>query len=144
MKTKFILYGTLLCLISLTAESQTIFGKWQSIDAETGTTEATIEIFEEQQKAYAKIIDILNPDDKNKICIYCKGKNKDKPILGMIILEGLEKDGDEWNGGKIVDPKNGNSYKCYVKLQNTNTLKLRGYIGFSLFGRTEYWQRFEE
>jgi len=59
----------------------------------------------------------------------------------MDILFGLKKDGDEWNGGKILDPKSGKIYKCYITLKDENTLKLRGYIGFSLLGRTEYWQR---
>ncbi len=61
----------------------------------------------------------------------------------MIILDGLKEDGDEWSGGKILDPKNGNFYKCYIKLKDKTTLKLRGYIGISLFGRTEYWKRVE-
>jgi len=140
-KVVFILI--LFVFYTLSAEAQSIFGKWKSIDSKTGKTEAIIEVFQENKKAYAKIIDILNPADKDKICIYCKGKNKNKPILGMIILDGLKEDGDEWSGGKIVDPKNGNTYKCYIKLKDNNTLKLRGYIGISLFGRTEYWKRFE-
>ncbi len=133
-----------LCVVfSLFAEGQSIFGKWKSIDATTGETEAIISIYKENDMAYAKIIDILNPADKEKICIYCKGNRKNKPILGMIILDGLKENGDEWSGGKIVDPKNGNVYKCYIKLKDNTTLKLRGYIGISLFGRTEYWKRVE-
>ncbi|MBL4604664.1 MAG: DUF2147 domain-containing protein, partial [Flavobacteriaceae bacterium] len=65
----------------------------------------------------------------------------DQPILGMDILTGLKEDGDEWSGGKILDPKNGKSYKCYIKLLDNNTLKLRGYVGFSMFGRTAIWKR---
>ncbi len=141
---KSILHISLFILISISAEAQTVFGKWKSIDSETGKTEAIIEIYKVNDKAYAKIIDILNPVDKNKICIYCKGKNKNQPILGMVILDGLKEDGDEWSGGKIIDPKNGNTYKCYIELKSANNLKLRGYIGISLFGRTEYWKRFQE
>ena len=59
----------------------------------------------------------------------------------MIILKGLKKDGDEWSGGKILDPENGSIYKCYIELIEKNKLKIRGYIGFSLLGRTEYWFR---
>ncbi len=59
----------------------------------------------------------------------------------MNILTGLSKNGDEWNGGKILDPENGKTYKCYITLEDKNKLKLRGYIGFSLIGRTEYWYR---
>jgi uncharacterized protein (DUF2147 family) len=131
----------LCCCLALSVEAQTIFGKWQSINSKTGNVDGTIEIYKENNKAYAKIIEISNPADRDKICIYCKGANKNKPILGLTILEGLKENGDEWSGGKIVDPRNGNSYKCYIKLKDNNTLKLRGYIGISLFGRTEYWRR---
>ena len=59
----------------------------------------------------------------------------------MNILTGLQKEGDEWSGGKILDPKNGKEYKCYIQLLDGNTLKIRGYIGFSVFGRTAIWKR---
>jgi len=140
---KAIVYIILLGVYSLSAEAQSIFGTWKSIDAKTGKTEAIISVYRQNNKAYAKIIDILNPADKNKICVYCKGNRKNKPILGMIILDGLKENGDEWSGGKIIDPKNGNIYKCYIKLKDNAPLKLRGYIGISLFGRTEYWKRVE-
>ena len=67
-----------------------------------------------------------------------------QPIEGLVIVRGLSKDGDEWNDGKILDPKNGKLYKCYITLEEENKLKLRGYIGFSLIGRTEYWNRLQE
>ena len=66
---------------------------------------------------------------------------KNAAILGMNILTGLTKDGNEWSGGKILDPKNGKEYKCYLQLLDNNTLKLRGYIGISMFGRTAIWKR---
>ena len=59
----------------------------------------------------------------------------------MNILTGLSKESDEWSGGKILDPKNGKEYKCYIKLEGNNKLKLRGYFGFAAFGRTTYWYR---
>ncbi len=138
-----VVYIVLIVICSLSAEAQSIFGNWNSIDSKTGKKEAIITIYKENDMAYAKIIDILNPADKDKICVYCKGENKNKPILGMIILDGLKEDGDEWNGGKILDPKNGNFYRCYIRLKDSTTLKLRGYIGITLFGRTEYWKRVE-
>lgn len=125
--------------ISLTA--QTIFGNWENKDEETGRVDSYIEVYEKDGKAYAKIVDITNPSRKDAVCDKCKGKNKNKKILGMDILTGLSKDGDEWSGGKILDPKNGKEYKCYIKLESPNKLKIRGYIGFSLIGRTTYWYR---
>lgn len=125
--------------ISLTA--QTIFGNWENKDEETGRVDSYIEVYEKNGKAYAKIVDITNPSRKDAVCDKCKGKNKNKKILGMNILTGLSKDGDEWSGGKILDPKNGKEYKCYIKLEGPDKLKIRGYIGFSLIGRTTYWYR---
>jgi uncharacterized protein (DUF2147 family) len=125
----------------LKAESQNILGEWQTLDPETQKIESTINIFLKEGKLYAKIIGISNPKDRDKLCIECKGKNHNKPILGLTIITGLTKDGDEWNGGKILDPKSGKTYKCYITLKDDNTLKIRGYIGFSLLGRTELWYR---
>lgn len=131
----------LLFSLSLIVNAQSIFGKWNSFDEETNEIESVIEVYEKDGKAYAKIIEITDPERKNATCIKCKGKRKDQPILGMDILTGLKKDDDEWSGGKILDPKNGKEYKCYIKLLDKNTLKLRGYIGISLIGRTAKWKR---
>ena len=133
----------LLITISYTTNSQTIFGKWHSFNDETQEVESVIEVYEKDGKAFAKIIEIKNPDRKTAVCDMCKGSNKDKPFLGMEILSGLQMNDDEWSGGKILDPKNGKEYKCYIKLVEDNKLKIRGYIGFSLLGRTAYWQRAE-
>lgn len=133
----------LLMTINYTVNSQTIFGKWHSFNDETQEIESVIEVYEKDGKAFAKIIEIKNPDRKTAVCDMCKGSNKDKPILGMEILSGLQMNDDEWSGGKILDPKNGKEYKCYIKLVEDNKLKIRGYIGFSLLGRTAYWQRAE-
>lgn len=127
--------------ITFSINAQTIFGKWENRDEVTDKVDSIIEVYEKDGKAYAKIIEILDTIHKNDVCVKCKGKQKDKPILGMHILNGLKKDGDEWSGGKILDPKNGKKYKCYIKLENANKLKIRGYIGFAAFGRTAYWYR---
>ena len=131
----------LLFIISSSISAQTIFGKWENRDEETGKVDSIVEVYEKDGKAYAKIIEILDETHKNDVCVKCKGKQKDKPILGMHILNGLKKDGDEWSGGKILDPKNGKKYKCYIKLESADKLKIRGYIGFAAFGRTAYWYR---
>ncbi|GFD83085.1 hypothetical protein KUL118_59470 [Tenacibaculum sp. KUL118] len=121
--------------------AQTIFGKWENRDEETNKVDSVIEVYEKDGKAYAKIIEITDKNRQEAVCDKCSGKRKNNPILGMNILTGLKKDGDEWSGGKILDPKNGKEYKCYIKLENDNKLKIRGYIGFAAFGRTAYWYR---
>ncbi len=122
-------------------QAQSIFGKWKTLNEDTGKTESIVEVYKKDGKAYAKIITIVNKNDRGRVCDTCEGKNKNKPILGMVILNGLKKDGKEWNDGEILDPKNGKYYKCYITLLNNTKLKIRGYIGISLLGRTEYWYR---
>lgn len=131
----------LVLMLSFSVNAQTIFGKWENRDEETGKVDSVIEVYQKDGKAYAKIIEITDADRQDAVCDKCTGKNKNKPILGMNILTGLKKDGEEWNGGKILDPKNGKKYKCFIKLEEANKLKIRGYIGFSLLGRTAYWFR---
>jgi uncharacterized protein (DUF2147 family) len=123
------------------AQSQTVFGKWKTIDDETGQAKSIVEIYEKSGKLYGKIIDIVNPEKRKSLCVKCSGEDKNQPILGLIIVKGLVKDGDEYNGGKILDPLKGEEYKCIIALEEKDKLKVRGYVGFSLMGRTQYWYR---
>ena len=131
----------IILLFSITGNSQSIIGKWKTIDDETGKEKSIIEIYQVKGKIYAKVDELLTKGDENKICENCEGANKNKPIKGMMIINGLTKDGDEWNGAKILDPKTGNEYKCYITLEEPNKLKVRGYLGFALLGRTQYWYK---
>lgn len=119
-------------------------GRWKTIDDETGKPKSIVVIWEEKGKLYGSI-DTLIPqpgDEENPKCDKCEGDRKDKPIKGMTIMWDLEKDDDEWSGGQILDPKNGKTYKCTIEVvDNGARLKVRGYIGFSLIGRSQYWLR---
>lgn len=128
-------------LLIQTAFSQSVIGKWKTIDDETGVEKSIVEVYEFKGKIYGKIIEIFEAKNKTRKCELCVGDDKDKPILGMVIIRGLSKDGNEYNGGKIIDPKNGKAYKCYIVLEEKDKLKIRGYVGFSLLGRTQYWIR---
>jgi len=124
--------------------AQDVFGKWKTIDDETGIEKSIVEIFEKDGKAYGKILEVIDPDaPKNATCQNCPGDDANKPIVGLVFIKGLVKDGDEYTDGKVLDPENGKLYKCYITLEEPNKLKVRGYVGFSLLGRTQYWQRAE-
>ena len=119
-------------------------GKWKTIDDRTGKVRSVVAIWEEKGKLYGKIEKLIDPDPnlRNPQCIYCDGDLKDKPVIGLRILWDLRKNGDQWSGGRVLDPENGKSYRCIIAIQDSGkTLKVRGYIGFSLFGRTQYWLR---
>ncbi|MXO05837.1 DUF2147 domain-containing protein [Flavobacterium sp. HBTb2-11-1] len=126
---------------ALTMQSQSVIGKWKTIDDETGEAKSIVEIYEKSGKIYGKVVDILREGHKKDVCVKCDGTEKNKPILGMVIMNGLKKDGSEYNGGTILDPTSGKKYKCYVTLESSDKLKLRGYVGISLMGRTQYWTR---
>lgn len=128
-------------LVSTLHFSQSVVGKWKTIDDETGKAISVVEIYEKGGKIYGKVHDIIDPKDRNKICSNCTGEDKDKPIMGLTVIKGLVKDGAEYNSGKILDPKYGRLYKCFINLESKDKLKVRGYIGISLFGRTQYWHR---
>ena len=128
-------------LFSIISKAQSIIGKWKTIDDETGKEKSIVEIYQVKGKIYAKVDELLTKGEENKICENCEGANKNKPIKGMVIINGLTKDGDEWNGAKILDPKTGKEYKCYLVLENPDKLKVRGYLGFALLGRTQYWYK---
>jgi uncharacterized protein (DUF2147 family) len=132
----------LLLLLSSFAMAQRhgITGRWKTIDDETGKAVSVVEIFERQGKIYGRVVELLNPKDKHKTCEKCDGEDKNKPIMGLTVIKGLSKNGDEYNG-RILDPKHGKIYKCNVTLESKDKLKVRGYVGISLLGRTQYWFR---
>lgn len=122
-------------------------GIWKTIDDKTKAERAIVEIFERDGKIFGRIQKTFpKPEDKPN-CEKCPGAEKDKPIVGLEILKNVKKDSDDpkdlnWSGGTILDPNNGENYKVKLELlDDGKKLKVRGYIGFSLLGRTQYWHR---
>jgi uncharacterized protein (DUF2147 family) len=132
-------------LISVVAHSQNkaddIIGIWLT----GGKEPAKIQVYKSDEKFYGKIIWLKNPTENGRQLR--DGNNPDKlkqsdPIIGLVILTGFKFDGDEeWKGGDIYDPESGKTYSSYMYLKDKDTLKVRGYVGISLFGRTETWTR---
>ena len=122
-------------------QTNQIEGVWITQDDETGKKKSEVLLYKNEGKLYGKILNLLLDEDKGKLCVNCKGENKNLAIEGMVIVEGLELNGKIWEEGTILDPKSGKTYSCYITFENQNTLKVRGYIGFSLLGRTQKWIR---
>ena len=146
MRKGILTLGCLILFIGATAlyGGTSPVGKWKTIDDETGKAKSYVEIYEKDGVFYGKIMKLIvkEGEDPNPLCDKCKGRFKNKPVVGMVILWGLKKDGDEYSGGKIMDPKNGKIYKCLIKVTDGGKkLKVRGYIGFSLIGRNQYWHK---
>lgn len=118
-------------------------GLWQTFDQDSGAKKAVVQISElgGDGQLVGKIVKLQQKP--GAVCVKCRGVLKNKPIKGMMILWGLMPDGEnEWGGGEILDPQNGKTYSLKITLSaDGQTLKLRGYLGFSLLGRTQTWKR---
>lgn len=136
-----ILHTVLLVLWSLFSQTDSIEGTWITQDDETGKQKSEVFIYKENGKLYGKITKLLLPEDEGKKCVNCKGENKDRPIEGLVIINDLQLEDDIWEDGTILDPKSGKVYDCYIGFEDSNTLKVRGFLGFSLLGRTQIWKR---
>jgi uncharacterized protein (DUF2147 family) len=121
-------------------------GLWKTIDDKTGKERSFVRITESNGVFEGKVEKIYDQpgDDPQHLCKECEGERKDKPIIGMTILWGLKKDGEQYSGGEILDPKNGSIYRAKMKLlDGGKKLEVRGFIGVSLFGRSQTWVREE-
>lgn len=121
-------------------QTDPVVGSWISVDDATGTEKSEINLYLENGKLFGKIEKLLLPEDQGKICVECNGSEKNKPIEGLVIVQGLEKDGDSWTDGTILDPANGKRYSCTISLNADGTLNVRGYLGISILGRTQVWK----
>jgi uncharacterized protein (DUF2147 family) len=123
--------------------ADTPVGVWKTIDDETGKAKSYIRISSNNGVLEGVIEKILPPGDPDAVCEACDGALKGKPIVGMKILTGMKPGNDGFEGGKILDPNNGKTYKCLLWLEPGDATKLnvRGFIGFSMFGRSQVWVR---
>lgn len=137
---------TVLFATSALAQAPSAVGRWTTIDDETKKPKSVITIYEEGGKLFGKVEKLFREpnEEQNPVCDKCEGALKNQPIVGMVVLRDLKKDDDEWSGGTILDPANGKTYKCKIAVEDGGKkLKVRGYIGLSLIGRTQQWVRAE-
>lgn len=119
-------------------------GVWKTIDDETKTERSVVRIVDNGGVLSGKIEKISDPAKADAKCDKCEGERKDKPVVGMTIVEGVKKNASEayWDGGTILDPNNGKTYKVRLTLQEGGkTMEVRGFIGFLY--RNQTWQRAE-
>ena len=134
-------------IVTFTVQADSAEGRWVSISDVNGEKESVIEIKKsEDGKLQGQIVHLYREDAKGELCQDCPEPFKDQPILGLKLMWGLENSGDEgeWSGGEILDPEDGSIYS--VKLETSDDgqeLELRGYVGISLFGRSQTWLREE-
>ncbi len=142
---KIALFITALVSFIFSAKAQKnaddIVGVWL-----TGSSKARVKIDKVGNYYFGRIVwlkDPLNDEGKSKLDKKNEDANKrNKAIMGMQLVGGFEwKNDNLWDNGYIYDPENGKTYKCKIDLENFTTMNIRGFIGISLFGRTDIWKR---
>jgi len=117
-----------------------ILGVWTTENAKS-----QIQLYKSGGKFFGKIIklkDPLNEQGKPKVDKNNPDASKrNQPLIGLNVLRDLSFDEDEWNGGRIYNPEDGKDYKCLMRLPNSKKLEVRGFIGFSLIGKSQTWTR---
>jgi uncharacterized protein (DUF2147 family) len=130
------------------AAQGTPVGLWKTVDDRTGRDKSQIRIVEDHGVLFGRVEKLLDPETKPGIvCDLCTDDRKDKPVLGMTVIRNVklsDKDPTVWDGGDILDPKNGNVYRVRMTpIESGKKLEVRGYIGAPVFGRTQTWFRIE-
>lgn len=142
---KKILLLSFLFVLGLTLQAQkatAILGKWY-----TENNKSVVEIYQENGHFYGKMIELKNPIDPDTGKPKLDKENPDvklqkRPLLGLLIMTGLKFESDNyWGGGEIYDPESGNTYSCRLKMVGNDQIDMRGYMGFSLIGRSTIWHR---
>ena len=115
--------------VTLAADSP--IAKWKTTSAKTGAVVSEVQLYEEGGKLFGKITSLTEPNNKEgkpKTCTACTGADKDKPIIGLVIVKDLSPSGERYKGGTILDPEDGKVYKAEVWGEG-GKLKVRGYLG---------------
>jgi uncharacterized protein (DUF2147 family) len=138
------LIAAVLALPSAWAQNNSPVGLWKTIDDATGKPKSLVRITDDNGVLSGKIEKLFREpsEDQSPKCVKCDGANKDQPVLGMTILNGLKKDDDSWSGGTVLDPHNGKTYKAKITMKDDGKkLEMRGYIGVPMLGRSQTWLR---
>jgi uncharacterized protein (DUF2147 family) len=114
---------------------------WKTIDDKTKQPKALVKFTQQKNGSLsATIQQILTPGEENA-CTRCEGQYKNKSLKGLTIVHGLKNVGaNSYEGGSIIDPSSGKTYKLKGQLNGQN-LELRGFVGVSALGRDQVWQK---
>jgi len=119
-------------------------GLWEQVDEKTGKAESWFKITDRGGVYEGQIVKIFfKPgEDENWVCDKCDGADRGKPVLGLTLIKGMHRNGTSYEGGTIMDPRDGTLYRALMQLSpDGQQLEVRGYVGISLFGRSQTWRR---
>ena len=147
LRTRQLVAALGLGLFAALAHAQaTPAGLWKTIDDVSKKEKSLIRITEAGGVYTGKLEKLLDPTNKpDAVCDLCTDERKDKPLVGMTLIKQVkhsESNPERWDGGEILDPNNGKTYKVRLTPgDGGRTMAVRGYIGAPLLGRTQTWQR---
>jgi uncharacterized protein (DUF2147 family) len=124
----------------MTPKLQNAIGHWQVMNSD-GSPGGKVDTYLVNGRLFGKITELRPGRTPNTVCDKCSGEYKNQLVLGMVVVRDFHPDGDDWVDGTVVDPDNGKEYKGKIWAEGNDNLKMRGYIGISLLGRTESWVR---
>ena len=124
----------------LSPKLENAIGHWQVVNSD-GSPGGNVDTYLEGGKLFGRVTELRPGRTPKDVCEKCSGAYKDKLILGMVIMRNFQAEGDDWVEGTVVDPENGKEYKGKIWAVGNDRLKMRGFVGISLLGRTETWVR---
>lgn len=127
-----------------TAQPASPVGTWRTFSDRTGQESGQVQIWDQAGLLYGRIVGIRDPAKRDVVCDKCTDDRRGQKVMGMQIIRGMKPDGTQWDGGEILDPETGSTYRCLMRLADGGRkLIVRGFIGISLFGRSQTWLRAE-
>lgn len=132
----------LTAVCTLSAADPSPIGRWKTVDDKTGQARGIVRIYEEHGTLFGKIEASLKASESKEHCDLCTDDRKGHPVIGLVVIRGLKKQGDEYSGGDILEPDTGTIYRCKLRLLDQGKkLLVRGYLVIPLIGRTQTWIR---
>lgn len=117
-------------------------GLWRTFDDKTGRPDGLLRIYERDGNFFARIEQSSTPHDNARLCTACTDERKNEPIIGLVIMRNMKLADGQYEGGDILDPRSGSVYRCKFRLnEDGSRVVMRGFIGISLFGRSQTWKR---
>jgi len=124
------------------ADLNSPIGRWRTFDDKTGQARGIVRIFEQDGRFFGRLEQSFTPGADTRVCSVCTDDRKNQPIIGLMIIRNVKLENGEYGGGDILDPDTGSVYRCKFHLEQGGArLVVRGFIGFSLLGRSQTWQR---